>query len=165
MPGQRIGNEKSAQVIELYKQGMRVVDIAEKLGIHHHSVRTRIAKYEAMLKEKIEEKQKEEVEDIISQMKGDKPKSIVKKILNVLDVEENIVAEYLDKGFDPLNRVLGTIMDKAIKLYEIDQQRQMYDEMENSQDNFYDAMANAIEKLVNVEDFIDEDSLNKDEDE
>lgn len=164
MPSYKIGNEKTAKVIELYKSGKKVKEIAEELDIHPHSVRTRINKYEAMLKEKIEKKQQEEVDEIIAQMKGNKPKSIVKKILNVFDVEENIINEYLDKGFDPLNRVLGTIMDKAIKLYEIDQQRQMYDEMETSQDNFYNSMAEAIKKLSELDSLIDEDSLKEEDD-
>lgn len=161
----RVGNEATAKIIELYKTGMKTEDIAKEVGVHPHTVRSRIRKYENLLESRLNEKYEEEAEDIINQLKGDKPKNIVRKILNILDVEENLRIEFLERGLDPLNRVLGTIMDKAIKLYEIDQQKQMFDEMESSQDNFYSAMSSAIEKLIDVDSMIDENSrIRSDED-
>lgn len=160
----KIGHEANAKIIAMYKEGVRTEDIAKKLEIHPHTVRSRINKYENMIKEKVEAVQEEELEDVIAQLKGTKPKSIVKKILNILDVEENLRMEFMERGADSLNRVLGTIMDKAIKLYEIDKQKQMHDEMETAQDNFYNAMSDAINKLVDVDTLIDEDSKTKEED-
>jgi predicted DNA-binding protein YlxM (UPF0122 family) len=159
----KIGNEATAKIIEFYKSGMRTEDIAKEIGVHPHTVRSRIKKYENMLEKKLNEAYEEEADEIINQLKGEKPKNIIKKILNILDVEENLRIEFLERGLDPLNRVLGTLMDKAIKLYEIDQQKQMFDEMESSQDNFYTAMSEAIEKLVDVDSMIDEASLTRSE--
>lgn len=161
----KIGNEATAKIIEFYKSGMRTEDIAKEIGVHPHTVRSRIKKYENMLEKKLNEAYEEEADEIINQLKGEKPKNIIKKILNILDVEENLRIEFLERGLDPLNRVLGTLMDKAIKLYEIDQQKQMFDEMESSQDNFYTAMSAAIDKLVDVDSMIDEASLTRSEEE
>lgn len=161
----KIGNEATAKIIEFYKSGMRTEDIAKEIGVHPHTVRSRIKKYENMLEKKLNEVYEEEADEIINQLKGEKPKNIIKKILNILDVEENLRIEFLERGLDPLNRVLGTLMDKAIKLYEIDQQKQMFDEMESSQDNFYTAMSAAIDKLVDVDSMIDEASLTRSEEE
>lgn len=160
----KIGHEANAKIISMYKEGVRTEEIAKKLDIHPHTVRDRINKYENMVKERVEAVQEEELEDVIVQLKGHKPKSIVKKILNILDVEENLRMEFMERGADSLNRVLGTIMDKAIKLYEIDKQKQMHDEMETAQDNFYNAMSDAITKLVDVDTLIDEESKTKEED-
>ncbi len=153
-----VDHETNLEMIKLFKEGMKTEDIAEKIGLHPHTVRARIRKYQSNMKEKVEAKIDSEIDEIIDQLQGQQPKNIVKKILDILDNEENLQLEFMSRGIDPLNRVLGTIIDKALKLYEIDQKRHMQDERSQEQDNFFSAMTEALERLIDVDKFVDPDS-------
>jgi len=153
-----IDHEQNLEMIKLFKEGVPAKEIAEKLDVHYHTVRKRIQKYQSMMKQKIEAKIDSDIDEIIDQLQGQQPKNIVKKILDILDDDENLQLEFMSRGIDPLNRVLGTLIDKALKLYEIDQKRQMQDERSEEQDNFFNAMTEALERLIDVDSFVDPDS-------
>lgn len=156
--GKPISNTKVAQIIELYKEGLNAVQISERVGVNHHTVRTKVKEYEDFLRGKIDEALEEEADEVITQLKSAKPRNIVQKIMKIMDNEVTLAEEVNRKGLDPLNRILGTIIDKALKLYEIDQRKQIQDERDIEQDNFFNALAEAVENMVDVEHLIDEDS-------
>lgn len=156
--GKSISNSKVAEIIEQYKKGLSAVKISEVVGVNHHTVRTKIKEYEEFLRSKIDDALEEEAEEIITQLKSAKPRNIVQKIMKIMDDEVLLSSEVSKKGLDPLNRILGTIIDKSLRLYEIDQRRQIQDERDIEQDNFFNALADAVENMVDVEHLIDEDS-------
>lgn len=153
-----IDHEQNLEMIKLFKEGVPAKEIAERLDVHYHTVRKRIQAYQSNLQAKIDAKIDSDIDEIIDQLQGDRPKSIVKKILGILDNDQNLELEFMSRGIDPLNRVLGTIIDKALKLYEIDQKRQTQDERSEEHDNFFNAMTEALERLIDTDSFVDPES-------
>jgi len=152
------GHDITKRIIELYAAGKTYDEISAELDVHRQTVYNKLAKYKNLLKQK-EEENEEKIAEVIDQIMGQKPKEIVNNVLSILSKRENIESEFLERGLDPLNRVLGTIVDKAIKLQELEQKQQMSQEQETAQDNFFNAMTKALDKLVDVDSLIDSDSL------
>jgi predicted DNA-binding protein YlxM (UPF0122 family) len=142
----------------MHADGATGDEIAEELGLHKNTVYAKVKKYKSLI-EKREQEQENEIADLLKQLQGDTPKEIVSKILNIMNNQEALELEFLERGLDPLNRVLGTISDKIIKLHEIEQKQQMLEEQEVAQDNFFNAMTKALERLTDVEGLVDEASL------
>lgn len=153
-----VSEETNAKIVQMFRDGMTVEEISKAVKLHPHSVRRRIRRFQESIKAKMEQKENELTDDLIKQLQGDRPRSIVKKILGIMDDGENLDEEYLARGLDPLNRVLGTLIDKALKLHEIDMKQQMSDKQEVEQDNFFDAMTDALERMTDLDKYVDPDS-------
>jgi len=158
MPRVKVNHGITKQIITMHADGATGDEIAEELGLHKNTVYAKVKKYKSLI-EKREQEQENEIADLLKQLQGDTPKEIVSKILNIMNNQEALELEFLERGLDPLNRVLGTISDKIIKLHEIEQKQQMLEEQEVAQDNFFNAMTKALERLTDVEGLVDEASL------
>lgn len=146
------------KIIALHAEGFTYDEIADELGLHRNTIFNKVNKYKNLV-DKHKETQEQEIADLLQQLQGETPKEIVAKILTIMNNKENLELEYMERGLDPLNRVLGTLVDKALKLYEIDQKQQMTQDQEVAQDNFFNAMTKALDRLANVEDLVDDASL------
>lgn len=161
------GHKVTKQIIALYAEGKSHVEIAKELDIHPSTVSNRLKKYKNILKRK-ELEQEEEIADIIDQISGNIPSEIAHKILKIMNNEENLELEFIERGFDPLNRILGTMLDKVLKLYELKQQKAIEEDKQNQHDGFFEAMQETMERIAkkanSFEDLVDQHSLEDDED-
>lgn len=164
MPQRKIPFDKIKKMVVLHAEGRTNQEIADELGVHYQTVFNNLKRYKSML-DRHEKKKDEEVADLLDQLLGDTPKEIIDKILNIINNQENLHMEFLDKGLDPLNRVLGTISDKILKIHEIEQKRQMQEDQKVANDNFFNAMEKALNRLDNVDTMIDDASMKDEDDE
>ena len=155
MPKYKVNHAMTKQIIAMHADGMTYDEIADELGLHRNTIFNKVNKYKNLVEEH-KQNQEQEIADLLQQLQGETPKEIVDKILRIMNNKENLELEYMERGLDPLNRVLGTIVDKALKLYEIDQKQQMAQDQEIAQDNFFNAMTKALDKLTNVDDLVDD---------
>jgi len=162
MARNKVNHAMTKQIIAMHADGMTYDEIADELGLHRNTIFNKVNKYKNLVEEH-KQTQEQEIADLLQQLQGETPKEIVDKILRIMNNKENLELEYMERGLDPLNRVLGTIVDKALKLYEIDQKQQMAQDQEIAQDNFFNAMTKALDKLTNVEDMVDDASLSEDD--
>ena len=160
-------HDLTKQIIALYGDGLNGKEIAERLKISPPTVYNRLRKYRNIIKKKNIE-QEEEVKDIIGQLNSNVPSQIASKIFSIMNDMENLEYEFIEKGFDPLNRMLGMLLDKVIKIKELEQNKQIAEDRDQQNDGFLEAMQTAIETLAkkgNLEALIDDNSLVDDDDE
>ena len=163
----RLSHETNKMIVGLYASGKSVIEIAEELEISEGVIYKKLRKYKNILEKKKKEKD-EEIADIIDQVQGPLPNEIADKIFKIVNNQENLELEFLERGIDPLNRILGTLLDKVIKIKELEQNKQIAEERDIQNDNFFEAMQEAIGKIsktMDLNNLIDENSkIDEDDD-
>ncbi len=160
-------HDLTKKIIALYGDGMNGKEIAKELNVAPGTVYSRLRKYKNLIKKKGLE-QEGEVKDIIDQLNSNVPSQIAGKIFSIMNDQENLEMEFIEKGFDPLNRMLGMILDKVIKIKELEQNKQIAEQRDEQNDGFFEAMQEAIVQLAkkgNLENLIDDNSFIEDDDE
>ena len=110
---------------------------------------------------KVEQVKNKNTDSILEVLKGDK--RIIKTIDNILDIfqeKDNVQIEFERKGFQGLNAVLGTLLDKALKLKALQDDITVNHDITIQGNNLKKAISDSIKNVdIDPMSIIDKDSI------
>jgi len=165
MAYKQITDKEEKQIIAYYLNDHTMEQCNNKFGRSKSTVKRIIdkAKNNGNFSNKVEQIKNRNTRQILDVLNNDK--RIIKTIDNILDVfqdKNNVKKEFDRKGFQGLNAVMGTIMDKALKYQQMQLELKGGADKDLMVDDGFDEAYKKSMAKMNVKDMIEPDSMDED---
>jgi predicted DNA-binding protein YlxM (UPF0122 family) len=151
MAYKQITDKEEKQIVAYYLNDHTMQECRDKFGRSKSTVKRIVdnAKKNGDFTNKVEQIKNKNTDSILEVLKGDK--RIIKTIDNILDIfsdKENVKIEFERKGFQGLNAVLGTLLDKALKLKALQDDITVNHDITIQGNNLKKAISDSIKSVV-----------------